>query len=373
MSGKHPRSNLPFATAAVPQFRWQLTAGGPVPAPTSAATASRAPRGSAAAAKRRSSCAPAASTAARQAPSTGAPSGVSLQRAWNQPDFLQRAWARPSAAAAAASAAAVAALLEAANSDSSLHPPKRLCVARNADALPLEEMDCADSARLDGDADEPRAKYPRTNADCVSGAAQPLPSTPRDFGDAVPPPVTPASLTIRTPPVPDEPPAKVQRTAQHSGSASSHLRCKGASSADSTRGAATSAAAVQSSPTVEPCFTVHAAPALRHEVASSSTAPAHSCDPPRPGTPPPRVTTTPIHCTARWKSREDLRRELVRSSAVSKTGSSCASSSIAPPAQNLRKRPVAKAPFPEVPFPAKRYRTSNSPDLGEFAAFFQKK
>ena len=293
-----------------------------------------------------------------------------MQRAWNQPDFLQRAWARPSAAAAAASAAAVAALLEAANSDSSLHPPKRLCVARNADALPLEEMDCADSARLDGDADEPRAKYPRTSADCVSGAAQPLPSTPRDFGDAVPPPVTPASLTIRTPPVPDEPPAKVQRTAQHSGSASSHLRCKGASSADSTRGAATVAAAVQSSPTVEPCFTVHTAPALRHEVASSSTAPAHSCDPPRPGTPPPRVTSTPIHCPARCKpvTREDLYRQL-SSSAASKTGPSAPKS--------LASRPASKRPpeahFPQNhDFPVKRQRTSsNSTSLGEFAPFFK--
>ena len=53
MEGRHPRSGVPFETPAVPQFRWQLTSGEPLPAPIALVDAVRKPRGSAAAAKRR--------------------------------------------------------------------------------------------------------------------------------------------------------------------------------------------------------------------------------------------------------------------------------------------------------------------------------
>ena len=379
MSGKHPRTNLPFAASAVPQFRWQLTSGGPVPAPASAAAAVRAPRGSAAAAKRRSASDPTAVAAARHALLAGAPSGDSLQRCWAHPDFLQRAWARPSASAAAATATAVAALLEAANSPAPPPPPKRLCVARNADTLlPMETISAYDSARLDGDAEEPCAKFRRTQVESVSGAGQHSKTTPGAADDTVPPPATPALPRKSLRPVAsDAPPAKFPRPANHPGSASDHLRSTVVSSATSASGSATCAAVALSSHPVEPCSTATLAPALRHEVASSSTAPLQTSDLPRPGTPPQRVACAPIHCQARCKSvstREDLLRQL-SSPAVPTSVSSCTVSSSQPrlsalhPVQPKRLR---ESHFPKDPvFPAKRVRPSSSSSLGEFAAFFK--
>ena len=363
MTGRHPRTNEPFAAPAVPQFRWQLTDGSPVPAPATLTAAERAPRGSAAAAKRLHSRHVTMPAAEDPAPFD------SLQRAWAHPDFLQRSWARSNAAAAAAASPAVAALLEAAKSDS-LPAPKRLCVDTNAEALNSMEVEQPrPRAELDDSVDEPCAKRNRAEPD--TGAGLLLPTTPCDAHTATPPPVSTAKPKTSLRPVTcDAPPAKVLRLAKHAGPAALRPRGKGASYASNST-STTSAAAQSSSRTVGTCAAAPPASARLNEVATSSSAPAHLPDCPKPGSLPRTVSTSPIHCTARCKpiiTREDLRRQL-SSTAVSKTGSSASKSLASHPAN---KRP-SEAHFPaNHDFPAKRPRTSsNSSSLGEFAAFFK--
>ena len=371
MSGKHPRSNLPFNSAAVPQFRWQLTDGGSSPAPPSAAAALRAPRGSAAAAKRSSlrtsTCAP---------PVLQAPDPVnSLQRAWAHPDFLQRSWASSNSAAAAAASPAVAALLEAAKSNP-LPAPKRLCVGTNAEAPSSMEVDKVRlRVELDDAVDEPCAK--RNCADFAAGAGLPLPTTPRDACSATPPPASTAEPKTSLRPVPcDAPPAKVLRLAKHQSTAALRPRGKEASSTPrSTNSSTASAAARTSSRAAEPCSAAASAPTLHNEVATSLGAPAQPLDCLKPGSLPQTVSTTPIHCSARCKpiiTREDLRRHLSSTPAsVSVTKSRASATPILPvPAS---KRPRDSHFPPDHDFPPKRSRTASSSSLGEFAAFFQKK
>ena len=356
MSGKHPRTNLPFAASAVPQFRWQLTDGGSVPAPSSAACASRTPRGSAAAAKRLSS------TGYTAAPRPG-PSFDTLQLAWVQPAFVQRAWARPSAEAVAASRAAVAAMREAA---SDAPPPKRSCVVRNAAApSPMVLVD-ADSTPLADD--EPRSKVRRTGLpdSCSHVLSSAMPRGSAD--DTAPASDSAAWCTSEQLFACDEPPAKHLRRSEPV----SAFRALGAAS-----GSSASAPAASSHAPAEPCSTAASAAASRLEAATSIARSSTPSDFPRPlGSPPWKVTSPAIHCTARCSpiaTREDLLRQL------STSGSTCTASSSRPfaspsqPVQKLRKRST-EAHFPQNhDLPAKRSRPSSSSNLGEFAAFFQKK
>ena len=393
MSGKHPRSNLPFAAPAVPQFRWQLTEGGPVPAPATAAAASRAPRGSAAAAKRRHARDPAAAaSAARQ--TTGAPSGLvappprpgtssfaSLQRAWLQPDFVNRH--TPDAAAVAATRAAAASLLEAATDPRP--PPKRLCVLANADTPSMMDQDLAATCTAPvGDADEPCAKFARTSANSAAEAKQ-LPTTPSCTADIAtfapaPPTTTRKGKQSDTRATCDAPPAKFPRSFVHAGAADHCLRSAAASSSSSsTCGPATPGDSTACKPAAEPCSPATLAATLALEVPASTTSVPRPAVSSKLGPLSKSTSPLPVTCTARCKptTRDDLLRQL-SSPAASKTGSSCTVSrsrvpAIPPlPVQTTLKRPASRVPFPpEDLFPAKRKRNSNSTSLGEFAPFFK--
>ena len=363
MSGKHPRSNLPFNSAAVPQFRWQLTDGGSSPAPSSAAAAIRMPRGSAAAAKRLSS----RSTGVVALPSRPGFDPDTLQRAWLQPDFLQRH--TPDAATVAATRAAAARLLEAATEPAP--PPKRPCVLANAEAPALMDQDFAAHRPAPvSTADEPCAKSARTSADHPIGDAQPS-TTPSCTAVCSAPLPTPPLLTKKSlRPVPcDAPLAKIPRRNGRADAADSCLRSAAASSASFSTCDLVTTGAVATATTFTP------------EVSASASSASRPFDSSKLGLLSKSSLPLPVTCTARCKTittRDDLLRQL-SSPAASKTGSSCtvsrsclpAKSSL--PVQPALKRPVPRVFPPEDPFPAKRKRASNSADLGEFASFFQKK